>query len=314
MTTTSSPAPSMRARAQEYLAMRRALGYRLKGQGRLLLDFAGHMDRTGQTRLSTEAAVRWATQSPQTTAVTRRLRLSVIRCFARHLAALDPTCEIPPTGLLRAASRRPSPYLYSPTEISALIHAASTLSAPLPAATYQALIALLAATGLRVGEALTLERADVDLRDGVLHVTGKYDKQRLVPLHPSTTAMLTDYAARRDQLCPHPRSASFFITTTGNPVHPNLARRTFWQLLEWAGIHTLPGAARPRIHDLRHTFAVATYRRWYSEGTDVQAGAPILSAYLGHRCPSDTYWYLSAAPDLLALAAGRLTPLDVDPA
>ena len=314
MTTSMVPPPSMRTRAQDYLTMRRALGYRLEGQGRLLLDFADHMDRTGQSRLTTQAALRWATQSPDTTAVTRRLRLSVIRCFARHLATLDSTCEIPPTGLLRAPSRRPTPYLYSLAEISALIHAAGTLPAPLPAATYQALIALLAATGMRVGEALTLERTEVDLDDGVLHVTGKYDKVRLVPLHPSTTAMLNDYAARRDQLCPNPPTAFFFITTTGNPVHPNLARRTFWQLLDWAGIHTPPGRPRPRIHDLRHTFAVATYLRWYTEGTDVHAGAPALATYLGHRCPSDTYWYLSAAPELLALAAGRLQPLEEGPA
>ncbi len=304
--------PSMHTRAQDYLDMRRALGYRLKGQGRLLLAFADHLDRTGHSRLTTEAAVAWATQSPDTTQVTRRLRLSVIRCFARHLATLDPSCEIPPTGLLHAPARRPTPYLYSPAEISALIHAAGTLSAPLPAATYQALIALLAATGLRVGEALTIERDEVDLDAGVLHVTGKYDKLRLVPLHPTTTTMLGDYAARRDRLCPRPPGTTFFITTTGHPVHPNLARRTFWQLLDWAGIPAPPGRRRPRIHDLRHSFAVATYLRWYSEGADVYAMAPVLSTYLGHRCPSDTFWYLSAAPDLLALAARRLQPLEED--
>jgi len=251
----------------------------------------------------------WATQSPQTMVVTRRLRLSVVRCFARHLATLDPNCEVPPTGLLRAPTRRPTPYLYSPQEISALVHAAGTLPDPLPAATYQALLSLLATTGMRIGEALGLDRGDVDLEAGVLHVTGKYSKVRLVPLHPSTTSMLSQYATRRDQLCPHPQSTFFFITSTGRHVPASLVQRTFWQLLDWAGIQAPAGRPRPRIHDLRHTFAVATYLRWYRDGADVYANAPVLSTYLGHRCPSDTYWYLSAAPDLLALAARRLQPL-----
>jgi site-specific recombinase XerD len=244
---------SMRERAEQYLAMRRALGYRLFCQGRLLLDFADHMDRAGQTRLTTQAALAWATQSPDTMVVTRRLRLSVVRCFARHLATLDPTCEVPPTGLLRAPARRPTPYLYSPEEISALVHAAGTLPDPLPAATYQTLISLLAATGMRIGEALGLKHIDVDLDTGVLHVTGKYSKVRLVPLHPSTTSMLGDYATRRDQLCPHPQSTSFFITSTGRPVPPSLVQRTFWQLLDWAGIQAPAGRPRPRIHDYADT-------------------------------------------------------------
>jgi integrase/recombinase XerD len=309
----TSPVAPMRESAEQYLAMRRALGYRLHGQGRLLLDFADHMDRTGQARLTTQAALAWATQSPGTMVITRRLRLSVVRCFARHLATLDPTGEVPPTGLLRAPAQRPTPYLYSPEEISALVHAAGTLPDPLPAATYQALISLLATTGMRIGEALSLERRDADLQAGVLHVTGKYDKIRLVPLHPSTTSMLSDYATRRDQLRPNPQSSFFFITSTGRRVPPSLVQRTFWQLLDWAGIQAPAGRPRPRIHDLRHTFAVATYLRWYRDGVDVYANAPVLSTYLGHRCPSDTYWYLSAAPDLLALAADRLQPLKDNP-
>jgi integrase len=299
----------MRTCAEEYLAMRRSLGYRLVGQGRLLLDFADQLDRAGQTRLTTIAALAWATQTPDTLPVTRRLRLSVVRCFARHLRTLDPTCEVPPAGLLAAAARRPAPYLYSLHEISALVHAAETLAKPLAAATYQALISLLAVTGLRVGEALTLGRTDVDLDHGVLHVTGKYDKVRLVPLHATTTAMLVSYASLRDRLCPIPQGTSFFITCTGRPVPDALARRTFWKLLDRAGIHTPPGRRRPRIHDLRHSFAVSTYLRWYREGADIQANAPVLSTFLGHRCPADTYWYLTAAPELLALAAQRLRPL-----
>ncbi len=229
--------------------MRRSLGYRLAGQGRLLLDFADQMDRAGQTRVITIAALAWAARAPDTLPVTRRLRLSVVRCFARHLQTLDPASEVPPAGLLAATARRPAPYLYSPQEISALVHAAGTLARPLAAATYQALISLLAVTGMRLGEALTLGRTDVDLDHGVLEVTGKYDKVRLVPLHATTTAMLVSYSALRDRFCPVPQSTSFFITCTGRPVPAALARRTFWKLLDRAGIGTPPGRRRPRIHD-----------------------------------------------------------------
>ena len=241
----------MRERAEEYLAMRRALGHRLEGQGRLLLDFAGQMDRAGQTRLTTRGALEWAC-STSGGPVTRRQRLSVIRCFARHLAALDPACEVPPPGLLKATARRPAPYLYSPQEIAALITAAGTLRPTMRAVTCQALISLLAATGLRISEALTLARGDVDLDAGVLQVTGKYGKVRLVPLHPTTTSMLARYAACRDRHCPRPQAGMFFLATTGRALHPNIARATYWQILDRAGIHAPPGRPRPRLHDLRH--------------------------------------------------------------
>jgi integrase/recombinase XerD len=299
---------TMHQRAAGYLAMRRALGHRLDCQGRLLLDFASAMDRAGQTQLTAAAALDWAASSAEAGPVTRRQRLSVVRCFARHLAALDPSCEVPPPGLLRAPARRPAPYLYSPQEISALITAAGTLNPPVRAATCQALISLLAATGMRISEALTMTRDDAGLNAGVLRVTGKYRKVRLIPLHPSMTAALAAYAAVRDQHCPHPQASTFFIASTGRALHPNIARATFWQLLDRAGIQAPPGRPRPRVHDLRHSFAVATYLRWYRDGADVNAMAPVLSAYMGHRCPSDTYWYLSAAPELLALAAQRLEP------
>jgi len=242
---------SMRERAEDYLAMRRALGHQLQGQGRLLLDFASTMDRAGQSRLTTRDALDWAC-STSAGPVTRRQRLSVIRCFARHLAVLDPSCEVPPPGLLKAPARRPAPYLYTPQEISALITAAGTLNPPVRAATCQALISLLAATGLRIAEALTLDCGDVDLDAGLLRVTGKYGKVRLVPLHPTMTAALAGYAAIRDQHCPNPRAGTFFLASTGRALHPNIARATFWQLLDRAGIQALPGRSRPRLHDLRH--------------------------------------------------------------
>jgi len=297
---------SIRARVEEYLAMRRSLGYKLQGDGRMLLDFADRLDSTGQSTVTVTAALAWATGPRHAAPNHWHRRLSVVRCFARHLNALDPTCEIPPADLLVARSHRPTPYLYSPAEVAALVHAAGTISAPLLATTVQAVISLIAASGLRLGEALALNRGDIDLDDAVLTVTGKNDQTRMVPLHPTTATMLAGYAARRDQLRPAAVSPSFFITTTGHRVQQGGVQQTFAKLLVLAGVETPPGRRRPRIHDLRHTFAVNILTGWYRAGVDVQAHLPVLSTFLGHASPEATYWYLQATPQLLALAAGRL--------
>jgi integrase/recombinase XerD len=299
---------SLTAHVSDYLAMRRSLGYKLRGEGRMLAGFAAWCDEEGQVTITISAALAWATESPDAAPAHWRRRLSVVRGFARYLAAVDPACQIPPADLLPAPSHRPPPYIYSAEEIAALIHAAETIGAPLPAQTMQALISLIAATGLRVGEALALDRGDAGIDTGTLTVTGKNDQIRLVPLHPTAATMLAGYAARRDRLCPRPASLAFFITGTGRRVQQRGVAETFARLVSLAGIATPPGRRRPRVHDLRHTFAVTTLTRWYREGTDVQAQLPVLSAYLGHSCPEATYWYLQATPELLALAAGRLPP------
>ena len=293
--------------AQEYLAMRRSLGYKLRPQGRLLLEFVGYLHDIGADTITTEAAVAWATQPSGADPIWWQRRLSVVRCFARHLKTLDPACQIPPTDLLPVRYQRKAPHLYSSAEIAALVHAAGLLAAPLPAATYQALISLLAVSGLRVGEAVGLDHGEVDLDAGLLIVVnGKFGKSRQVPLHPSTVAMLRGYCARRDRLCPTPATRGFFVSTTGTRLLVGGVDRVFTQLLALAGIPTPPGRRRPRVHDLRHSFAVATLLDWYRHGVDVHARLPVLSAFLGHVAPASTWWYLHAAPELLALAAQRL--------
>jgi len=299
---------SMQARAGDYLAMRRSLGYKLRGEGRMLASFAARLDEEGQATITISAALAWAAESPDAAPAHWRRRLSVVRGFARYLATVDPACQIPPAGLLPAPSHRPPPYIYSAEEIAALIHAAGTIGAPLPAATMQALISLIAATGLRVGEALALDRNDAGGDASTLTVTGKNDQIRMVPVHPTTAAMLAGHAARRDRLCPHPAGPAFFTTSTGRRVQQRGVAQTFARLVTLAGIAVPPGRRRPRVHDLRHTFAVTTVTRWYRDGADVAAQLPVLSAYLGHSSPEATYWYLQATPELLALAAGRLPP------
>ena len=293
--------------------MRRSLGFKLVADGRMLLEFADRLDRDGQDTITVEAALAWACE-PATTSPQRARRLSVVRCFARHLNALDPRCQIPPADLLVARPHRPMPYIYAPEEIAALVHAAGTLTAPMLAAAMQALIGLIAATGLRLGEALALNRGDVDLAEGVLTVTGKNDQTRLVPMHSTTAAMLAGYATRRDQLCPAAASPAFFRTSTGRRVQQRGVQQTFAKLLVLADVRTPRGRRRPRIHDLRHSFAVTTVIGWYRDGVDVQAHLPVLSTYLGHASPEATYWYLQATPQLLALAAQRLDAASGDDA
>lgn len=298
---------TLRQTAEEYLAMRRSLGYKLQPQGRLLLDFVGYLQHTGARTITVEAAVAWARQPVGAAPIWWQRRLSVVRCFARHLKTLDPACQVPPADLLPAPYQRITPYLYSPSEIAALVHAAGLLAVPLQAATYQALISLLAVSGMRVGEAIGLDRGEVDPDAGLLRVVNsKFGKSRQVPLHSTTVVMLRRYTTRRDRLCPAPTTRGFFLSTTGTRLLISGADAVFAQLLSLAGIHTPPGRHRPRIHDLRHSFAVATLLDWYRDGVDVHAHLPLLSTFLGHVAPASTFWYLHAAPELLALAAQRL--------
>lgn len=223
----------------------------------------------------------------------------------RHLHALDPACEIPSPGLLPIRTRRPRPFIYADTEIAALIHATGTITAPLFSATMKALISPIASTGLRLGEALGLDRAEIDTETTTLTVTGK-GKTRLVPVHPTTATMLEQYAAHRDRLCRLARADSFFLTAGGHRRLQRGIQEAFARLLTLAEIETPPGHRRPRIHDLRHTFAVKTLIDWQRDGVDVAAHLPVLSTYLGRSSPMATYWYLNATPELLGLAAQRL--------
>ncbi len=177
---------------------------------------------------------------------------------------------------------------------------------PMPAATHETLIGLLAATGMRIGEAIRLDRADIDWTGAVLTIReSKFGKTRMVPVLDSTLDTLERYARIRGRLCPQAATASFFVSTAGTRLIYACAGQVFRRLRDRAGIGA--GADHPpRIHDLRHTFAVRTMLRWYEAGNDVEARLPILSTYLGHRDPRSTYWYLSAAPELLALAARQL--------
>jgi integrase/recombinase XerD len=292
---------------QDYLALRRSLGYQLRQESRLLAGLAGYLQARGLDRVTVEAAVGWATQPEAASPAWHARRLAAVRGFAAYLATINPASEVVPRGLLPGRTSRTTPYLYSPAQIQALMAAARRLACPLRAATFETFIGLMAATGLRTGEAMALNRADADLGDGVLTVRcSKLGKSRQVPLHPTTTAALAGYAAQRDQLCPHPGTPAFFLSGAGTRLNHTNVSTTFAALLAGAGITAGPATRRPRPYDLRHSFAVATLAGWHAQGADTQARLPVLATYLGHAQPSSTYWYLQAAPELLSAAAARL--------
>lgn len=298
----------LHAAAREYLAIRRALGFKLRGHDHLLDGFLTFLDDVEAPGVTTTTAVAWATKPEHLQPVRYAQRLGVIRGFATYLHAIDSTVQVPPADVLACRRQRHDPYLYSEPDIDALLVAASHVRRPLRAATFRGLFGLLAVTGMRVGEAIALDTADVDLAGdtGLVIRRTKFGKHRQLPLHPSTVAALGDYATARDRLCRYPRGPSFFVTTLGTRLNYPGVRSAFVDLLTRAGIQAPTGTCTPTIHGLRHSFAVATLRDWYRAGADVSAKLPILSAYLGHAHPASTYWYLSAAPDLLASAAHRL--------
>ena len=253
-------------------------------------------------------AVAWAKLPAHTHPQWWRSRLGMVRGFARYLNTINPDSEIPPTDLLSAKRSRLAPHLYSQAEITALMDAARALTPPpLRGRTYETLIGLMAASGLRIGEALGLDRGDVDLNDGALHVrVGKLGKQRELPLHESTTEALREYSRLRDRHWPKPDTQAFFLSTRGSRVTSKAVGYVFPKLIRDIGLEDNGEHRRPRPHDLRHTFAVRTLLDWYRAGANVDAQLPLLSTYLGHAHPADTYWYLQAAPELLALAGERL--------
>jgi integrase len=300
---------TLRDAVADYLNVRRALGFKLDRAEKLLGQFVAYLELQHADIVTIEHALAWATL-PQRTGWWHAMRLSAVRRFAVHLHTVDNRTQVPPAGLIAHGKHRATPYLYSDAEIDALVQAATRLRSRVCATTYPVLISLLAVTGMRFGEAIALDVDDFDPDAGVLTVrNGKFGKSRLLPLHPSTTDALRHYRQWRNQLLRTKHltdSGALLISNAGTRLDHSRAQRTWRKLRTSAGLAPRSGNCRPRIHDLRHSFSVATLLDWYRRGEDVPALLPKLSTYLGHADPKDTFWYLSAAPELLALAGQRL--------
>jgi integrase len=295
------------AELADYLGLRRALGYRLARPEKLLVQFLDYLGQHDQSVITVVTALEWARLPAASTSNWWAYRLAAVRGFATYLHQLDPSHEVPPPDLLPQRPLRANPYLYSPAEIAALIEASVCLGTPLRRATFATLVGLLAVTGLRIGEAIGLDRDDVDASTGVLSVQhGKFDKQRQVLLHPTSIAALADYAALRDRLAPPAPTRALFVSNAGTRLLYCNVHATWKRILAHAGLRPRSGSCRPRIHDVRHSFAVAAMLDAYALGEDGQRRLTLLSTWLGHVHPGSTYWYVSASPELMAAASQRL--------
>ena len=301
---------TLREAVLDYLNLRRSLGFKLRETGKQLLGFVTFMEQCHASYITPQLALAWAQQPLTVQHAEWAHRLSVVRTFARHRSATDPRTQIPPEGLLPYRAKRAQPYLYSAEEIENLLHAALSLPAHggLRPWTYHCLFGLLTVTGMRLGEARNLELQDIDLGKGVLTIRGaKFGKSRLIPIHASTCRVLADYLTRRNRRwATRPASSYLFVSNWGNQLDGGEIHRTFYALSHQIGLRGHSDSHGPRIHDLRHRFAVMTLLQWYRSGEDAERRLPFLSAYLGHVHVSDTFWYLSAWPELMQEAMFRL--------
>lgn len=286
----------------EYLDLRRSLGYRLEQPGRVLPRFVTELDDQGIGVVSVAFALEWSTRTP----VGASQRLEAVRGFARYLQALDPRHEIPPTRLIPHPNKRVVVHIYSNDEIAALMTAAATIRPTLRADTIKTMVGLLAVTGMRIGEVLALETSDIDWDRGTITVKdAKFDKKRHVPVSTCTLAALNRYRDARNNHAREATTPVLFVQHLGRPITYGYFKRSFDVLLQVTGL-AANGNRRPRVHDLRHSFAVSTLIRWYDNGADIGPLLPVLSTYLGHINPASTYWYLTGTPELLAVVAARL--------
>jgi integrase/recombinase XerD len=296
----------------EYVAMRRSVGFRIRLPASLLRSFVAFVEHAGSPFITTALALQWATMPTGVQPATWAGRLAIARRFAVWRRGTDPQTEVPPAALLPHRYRRIPPRLYADQDVERIVVTASALpsSLGLRGPTYATLFGLLAVTGLRLSEGLHLDRADVDLEEGVLAIRRtKFGKSRLVPVHGSTRDALRTYAETRDRTVPRPLAPAFFVSEHRGRISASAARDTFAKVSRVIGLRP-PGYRRhghgPRLHDLRHRFAAHTLIHWYRAGLDVERELPKLATYLGHVHVCDTYWYLEAVPELMQLAAERL--------
>ena len=300
---------ALRKNLEEYITFRQKLGFKFVRDAIDLRTFVAFLEARQATFITQRLALDWALAIRTGKSMYRAKRLGLVRGFARYVSAIDPRTEVPADGLLCGKYERATPYIYSEAQIARLVQTAATLSSKdgLRPFSYSTLLGLLAVTGMRVGEVVALDCADVDFNEAVLTVrAGKFGKSRFIPIHTSMADRLRAYAQRREQVHLNPSSASFFLSDSGRRLTTCMVRWTFIRLSRQIGLRAVTDSSGPRLHDLRHTFAVRTLANWYHTGVSVEPQIPVLSAYLGHGKVTDTYWYLSAVPELLCAANTRL--------
>ena len=291
----------------EYLDTRRSLGANLKETEWLVRQFLAFLGKRNMTVITTDSALRWALEPQNVSDCYRYRRLAEVRKFVKFAQATDARHQLPPPGLLTYRNHRRQPYIYTPEQIVAVMNAAGQLAGCLRPQSYTAILGLLSVTGMRSGEVVGLTRADVDLRHGLIAIrNSKFGKSRMVMCHLSTQQALRRYARQRDQLFNEAHCESFFLNDRGRPISQAMLQQTFVSLSRKAGLRKAGDSCAPRLHDMRHTYAVQTLMRFYRDGADVESRLPQLATWLGHAGIGHTYWYVSAVPELMQLAVQKL--------
>jgi integrase/recombinase XerD len=298
------PAAGFRALAEDYLALRRRLGFELDKPGFLVRRFAEYCDSAGIAEVTVQAVLDWVLLAQPVAPAYRWLRLNAARGFAIYLHALDPSHQIPPPDLVACRHDRPAPCIMTSEAVETLMDTAGRLRPTLHAATFQTLIGLIAATGMRTCEAVRADDSDIDPVEAAMTLHGKNRRDRRIPLHPTTLEALAGYQRLRDRLLPGYAGPSLLVSTRGRRLDADLTRTHFTHLVDAAGLGAL--TPRPTLRALRHTFAVTTLTGWLNDDTDTQASLPLLSAQLGHAKPRHTFWYLQAVPELLQAASDHM--------
>jgi integrase/recombinase XerD len=303
---------SLSQHLQRYLSVRRSLGYDLSTSGRVLKQFVSFLDTQNEHYVTAELFLQWKQAFGAASQSTWAHRLSMVRQFALWLHSLDAAHQVPPQSLIPSRYRRKSPYIYSQEDIRRIVEEAAHLPSQngLRAITYPAFFGLVSVTGLRISEAIALQVGDVDLENGIINVRqGKNGRQRLLPLTECTNTYLNEYTRKRNRLLAHSAEA-FFVSDEGLPLTDCTVRYNFAQVCQRIGLRAAQRFHRhgvgPRVHDLRHTFAVRVLINWYKQGKDINEELLKLVNYLGHQNLKHTYWYLEAIPELLALASQRV--------
>lgn len=300
---------AFRKAAEDYIEMRRALGWKLHAARYYLADFASFMEQRDAQVITSRLALEWAQQPVKVQPVTWANRLMVVREFAKYYRTIDARTEIPAASLLPHRHKRKRPYIFADSEIEALLEKARNLAnaSTFKRQTYYCLFGLLCVSGMRISEVLNLKVDDVDLETGVLTVQrSKFGKTRLIPLHDSTLTVLASYSRARYEVLKDRQSGYFFVSETRDRLYHDTVRRMFYALMKEIGSPRQIKKAGPRLHDLRHRFAIETLLHWHRDKQDIERGLPVLSTYLGHLNIAHTYWYLTACPELMGFAVQRL--------
>lgn len=307
---------TLQALVERYLDERHRLGFTGRTQAYALRSFARHVQAVGHVGpVTVEVMADWARSDSHASSDPRTWarRLKLLRSFMRWLIQFEPGCEVPDDAIFGRLPKRQAPHIYREQEIVDLLAAARQLgpTSGLRGIVYETLFGLLASTGMRISEALALTNANVDLKRGMLTIhLAKFGKSRQVPLHPSTVEALRRYRERRDLAGASAQDDTPFFAGTrgrrrGMPLGDRQVHRVFVELRQRLGWRNRGAHHAPRIHDLRHTFVVRRILLWQAQGVDVDQAMLSLSTYVGHAMVTNTYWYLSAVPELMALAGGR---------